>query len=446
MKQSALGVMLSYVLITALGCASARAPMVVRPTAAMRHVDDFSAAESSGMQLTVGEEREGRLTAQDYIWDTDDTHFQIWELVLGDQREVTVDLASEDFDSFLWIQGPGVDLSDDDGAGYCNSRISFSPRRDRQYIVVVNTVGVATGEFVLTADEQPAPRDPRNCAPGHGGDFEAAACEILLDDLPTNGREVVQSETAHGTLGGDDATCPDGSYIQAWHITGESGEIRIIDLTSRDFDTFLYVSGPGLEEVLTDDDDGGACNSRVRVRFPRSGTYTIGVSSFSATAGGDFEITVSERTPPLDSGACPSSGAGGPDSFIQGTGTALNGFSVALLPTEDRVIEPGEQIDGEITEDDALLSNNAYAQAWRLPATAGQTLRVRLISEDQSIDPYLGLAGPGLDDVLKNDDGDGSLNSRIVFTVPETGDYKIVASTFAPSTTGPFYLAVELED
>jgi hypothetical protein len=57
-------------------------------------------------------------------------------------------------------------------------------------------------------------------------------------------------------------------------------------------------------------------------------------------------------------------------------------------------------------------------------------------------DTFLRLSNPGGMVVAVNDDGGPMLNSKIVFTAPTTGMYRITATSFAPNATGSYSLRV----
>ena len=59
----------------------------------------------------------------------------------------------------------------------------------------------------------------------------------------------------------------------------------------------------------------------------------------------------------------------------------------------------------------------------------GDVITIRMNSED--FDTLLILLGPDGEEVAFNDDSEGSLNSRIVYTATETGQYTVVARSYA---------------
>jgi len=57
------------------------------------------------------------------------------------------------------------------------------------------------------------------------------------------------------------------------------------------------------------------------------------------------------------------------------------------------------------------------------------------------MDPYLRI-DEGTKELASNDDGGGYPNSRLVFQCPNTGVYRVVATTFAAGATGSFLLMI----
>ncbi|MEM6426693.1 MAG: pre-peptidase C-terminal domain-containing protein [Cyanobacteria bacterium P01_H01_bin.119] len=66
---------------------------------------------------------------------------------------------------------------------------------------------------------------------------------------------------------------------------------------------------------------------------------------------------------------------------------------------------------------------------YRFEGSSGQTVSISMTSED--FDPLLVLLGPDGEEVAMNDDFGGTLNSNIVFTLPTTGTYTVIARSFS---------------
>lgn len=66
---------------------------------------------------------------------------------------------------------------------------------------------------------------------------------------------------------------------------------------------------------------------------------------------------------------------------------------------------------------------------YRFEAEAGQVLAIVMNSE--TFDTVLTLLGPDGEEVAFNDDYGGTLNSRIIYSVPEAGTYTVLARSYA---------------
>ena len=71
-------------------------------------------------------------------------------------------------------------------------------------------------------------------------------------------------------------------------------------------------------------------------------------------------------------------------------------------------------------------------QAWAYEALAGEVVTFELMSDD--FYAYLFVAGPGFTEPLENDDGGQDLNSRLDISFPESGIYRVIASSLGRST------------
>jgi len=56
-------------------------------------------------------------------------------------------------------------------------------------------------------------------------------------------------------------------------------------MTSDDFDSYLFITGPGLDEPVTDDDGGEGLNSHLEISLPANGVYLVIASSLGGAAG-----------------------------------------------------------------------------------------------------------------------------------------------------------------
>ena len=213
----------------------------------------------------------------------DGSYLEAWDITVEGGESATIDLLSFDLDPYLFVvTSDGSEIfRDDDGAGGCNSRITLEPRRDTDYRVVATTFyGDVTGSYTIrVSDRAPA------LTPGE--------CEQDLTRFETNGRTISPGEEVDGWLTNEDMQpFEDDSYAKGYAIEGRAGEQVIIDLRSDDFDAYLHIVGPGLDEPVANDDGAGGTDSRLEFEFPETGRYVIIVNTYGGNETGKFTLSV----------------------------------------------------------------------------------------------------------------------------------------------------------
>lgn len=225
----------------------------------------------------------GALSASDFFGPTD-AYLDVWELEGRAGGSVTIDMRSPDFDALLYVVGPGMaeTLSDDDGGGRCDARVSVRFLEDGIYRVAATVNGArTTGVYSLFASVNPGPAPEIPC----GGPDPA-----MFAALPVAGTLTVGTPL-NGSLGPGDPTLENGALAEVWALAGTEGATVRIRLESDAFDSFLYVIGPDGESILTDDDGGGDLHAEIEFTFPASGTCRVVVSS-ADNGSGAFVLTV----------------------------------------------------------------------------------------------------------------------------------------------------------
>ena len=252
--------------------------------------------------LAMGEERASALTADDYEFSG-----QLVKAfaVEGEQgAPITIDAMSTDFDPFVYLIGPdGVQIeSDDDTGGACNARISTFFPSSGTYTVVAASWAGEVGAFTVRADVRQHPPAEGACG---GDDYARYEDELLaaLGELETAGT-ITLGESVEDELGSSDTVLADGSYARAYELTGTPGQTVVVDLASRAFDAMLLVLDPRGEDYSSDDDSGGACNSRIAVTLDMQ-PHRLVVTSFGSDATGPFTLSVSDTEGPMSTLSCP---------------------------------------------------------------------------------------------------------------------------------------------
>jgi hypothetical protein len=356
-------------------------------------------------RLSVGAEETGALSTADML-SPDDRFLETWELNARAGQSVTVELSSEAFDARLHVVGPGLaeTLLGDDGGNGCDARVTFTALENGAFRLVASSSGSReTGTYTIRVSERPGAPPTHAC-----GEVDPAT----LAALPVEGRTLRMGSIATGRLGAASPTVQDGRPAEAWELAARAGERVVIVLESDDFDAYLYVSGPGLDRVRTDDDGAEDLDSRLEVTLPADGPYRVVAAALSSGSSGGYTLRVEA---PVD---------------------------LTTLTTDGRSVDLGQSVAGQLRTDDPVLLEGRRGQTWEFSGVAGQRVAIDLMAED--FDAYLYLTGPGIVEPLSDDDGGDGLNSRITTTLPGTGSYRIIVSSLSDGS-GVFTLSVRPE-
>jgi hypothetical protein len=96
-------------------------------------------------------------------------------------------------------------------------------------------------------------------------------------------------------------------------------------MTSDDFDAYLYLVGPGLERIRTDDDGAGDLNALIELTLPADGPYKIVAAALSSGSSGGYTLRIEE---PLD---------------------------LSTLATGGRSIDLGQRVEGQLGSFDPVI-------------------------------------------------------------------------------------------
>jgi len=117
----------------------------------------------------------------------------------------------------------------------------------------------------------------------------------------------------------------------------------------------------------------------------------------------------------------------------------------AARADDEPVLKKQDKLTPEDPKDEVM--KNSYAKTYTVKFEAGKTYRIDMISKE--VDSLLRLLNPDGGQVAVDDDGGGYPNARIVYKADQSGDYKIIATTFGQpmgpfKLTGAFTLTVNL--
>lgn len=362
----------------------------------------LSLLPTEGRTLTIGEQVEGALSASD-MRGPDDAPLEAWTLEAEAGQRLTLDLRSDAFDAYLYLVGPGFGETqwDDDGAGGCDARVQARFLESGVFTVVASSRDRETGPYTLSVSTETPPVALYPC----GGVSPNALMGLPLED-----RVLTMGAEGTGSFDGSERTVEDDRPAEVWTFDASAGERVTFRLLSNDFDAYLYLAGPGLTEILTDDDSGGDRNAEITVQFPQTATYRVVAAALTAGSVGSYTIQARE---PVD---------------------------LATLPTEDRRVSVGGTASGTLPDTAPVVLDGRPAQAWALEGEAGQAVTIRLLSDD--FDPYLYVAGPGLEQPIEDDDSAGETNAQVQLQFPETGTYRLLVSAYMAGVGGDFQIEV----
>ena len=321
---------------------------------------------------------------------TTDTNFHIYNLAIGGTTSVTLDLSSDEFDTFIALfAGGGVqDLTplnrlaeDDDGGDGTNTLLEIVLNPGEYLVEVGSFNGTGTGLYRLDVSLESV-----------SGDEDEFGPLPLAFGVDTNG-----------------SLFPEGD-VDEYIIFGSAGESIDLDLGSADFDTFLEVERNGT--LLAADDDGGdGFNSRLLgFVLPENGDYIVRVRSVGDASAGDYFVSVKRE-----------------DGNFVVRGSLAPGETQDALDPESPVHLYNLNVDG--------------------------FSRVDVSLDSEAFDPHLALfaAGTAPDDrnpetvLLVDDDGGEGLNSRLI-TLLGPGSYLLEVRPFAPGLTGDYVLNLILTE
>jgi len=204
-----------------------------------------------------------------------------------------------------------------------------------------------------------------------------------------------------GQLTDADLVLPtDGSYYKMHEFTAREGDQIIVDMTSSDFDTFLFVHSPG-GGVHQNDDHGDGTNSRVSVTADQTGTWKVFANSFGRGATGTYRIHAQTVNA---------------SEFDTQTFTGRLGAGSAKRP-----------------------DNNAPYEEHTLDLQAGQDVIISLSSED--FDTMVFLHSPSGQSFSDDDGGEGT-NSQLSVTTDQAGTWRIVATSYGSDADGSYTMNV----
>ena len=291
-----------------------------------------------------------------------------------------VDLRSGNFDTYLTVRTPagGELVNDDYENSFDRSLLTIDSLESGVYEVLVSSYSAGeTGGYTLDI-----------------GTITAAPGTSILE--------------YSGSLTSGDNEFADGEYYDSYVFEGAPGQRVTLDLRSDDFDTYLIVQSPAGENSENDDADS-TNHSQIVMEISELGVYEVYVTSYGSAETGNYNLNIDISRDRIQMGS----------------------RDVASL-------EFGGSVNGSLQAGDSLSDNGQYQDSYVFQGTAGETVTVDMISSD--IDTYLTLATPS-GELIDNDDHNGSISQSLIeITLPESGRYRVIATSYGEAEVGSYRL------
>lgn len=258
----------------------------------------FQKGETGPYTLTLTPQRadgplitnyDGRLAAGDETL-SEGEFVDTFEFVGTPGRHVKIDLSSSDFDTYVMLFSPSnVRTINDDSAVANHSIIHADLTEAGTYRVRVTSYEAKkAGAYHLRIERAGAP----------------TAAQQSARDI-TN---LVLGRAATGQLAAGDLEPQPGKYQDVYAFTANAGQNIRVDVTSRDFDTYLTVRTPSGKDITNDDFEASSSRSVVDLTLPETGRYQIFVTSYDDKETGNYTVTASLRTGAVANAIAPRAG------------------------------------------------------------------------------------------------------------------------------------------
>ena len=239
---------------------------------------------------------------------------------------------------------------------------------------------------------------------------------IAAPALAQSAEPLSPGRTVEGQLTDGDGTAADDAYrYDDYVIRARAGQRLEAVMRAGEFDAYLEVFRQGDSESFASDDDGlgEGTDSRLRFNADQAGTYVLRARTLSGIEGGSYSLV-------------------------------LNELPRAGRPPRPTGIRVGQTIEGRLTAGDPETSTGEAYDAYSFRARAGERFTIDLVSE--AFDPVVRVGrmrGGEFDELAMNDDTPATgLNSRLVFTAEEGGDYIIRATPLGAGGDGAYSLSL----
>ncbi len=234
-----------------------------------------------------------------------------------------------------------------------------------------------------------------------------------------NLQPIATGQTIGGGLSADDQVLRDDAgrtfFFDAYNFTASAGTGLAIDVRSTVFNPaailFKRNADNSLTPLATDDDLGGLGDGVIVNRnalllsvAPEDGEYVLVVTSSETNENG------------------------------------VGGYTVRLVGNAIQRTAYGANISGAIAAGDLQTAAGDFLDTYWFAAAAGDRAQITMTSAN--FDPFLILNRNNGENIAADDNTGGGTTAQITQTLSDAGIYVIVATPFAPNTTGAYTLTL----
>ncbi len=114
---------------------------------------------------------------------------------------------------------------------------------------------------------------------------------------PSSDPETAQLGRNVGELTATDQRDDQNRSYDEWWYRASAGEVLTVSASSDDFDTYLVIFGPNMDNkpMASDDDSGSGTNSKVTVRFDQSDRHRLLIRPYTDGEWGKYELSLSSQ-------------------------------------------------------------------------------------------------------------------------------------------------------
>jgi serine protease Do len=221
-------------------------------------------------------------------------------------------------------------------------------------------------------------------------------------------RALAPGQPQSSRLGAAGDSLRSGRPYQIWTVRVDSPMVAEIAMRSAAFDAYLVLQDSAGRFLAFDDNGAGGRDARLVQELTPGRRYRVLARSVNDSTG-DYSLELRRLNPATEG--------------VVGTLTR------------------NQTVTGTLSTGLPTVSGGRPYQAYAFEGNAGDSVTIDLSSD--AFDTYLIVQDAVGRSVAENDDFGGELHSHLVFVVPSTGRYRIVATAFSRESTGAYRLRVQ---